>query len=355
VAARVADVFVVRYAGWRAVRVRRRRVADIDVLELPLVAVLPAAIGLALRRRPDVIHAHGMLGATLGAVISVVSRCRLVLEFHDARTDLAPPAGDPLRSTSHRLARALVRRRLAAVVTLSKSQATFAEELRWTGAEPPHVIYPSVDEEFFADPDVLAPLRSDAPVIGYAGNFYPWQGVDLLIRAMPTVWERWPGVRVELWGSYFDAFRETFGELDPRIESKGSAELSEMPAILQSMDILTIPRPDLPANTTTSRKLGEYLASGRPLVVTDVADHRDLVSGNDAGLVVATDSAGVADGILAVLDHPELALHRAGNAITVARRHFSLAEATDRRMQILRRAASRSGSTRVEPGQVVRA
>jgi glycosyltransferase involved in cell wall biosynthesis len=340
VASRVAEVYVLRYSGWRGWRIRRSTWEGVDVLAIPAVMMVPALLSLAVRRRPDAVLAGGMLGGKVGSALSVVARCRVVLELHFAELELAPVAGSVPRTVAHRAASWLVRRRASAVVAFSELQRDQVVASRLCPRSRTHVIYPSVEPEALGEEASERPVRPDSPVVGYAGNFRPWQGIDLLLEAARLVWAVRPDVVVELWGS-LPGEVAALGALadDTRVRIHGRVPAPTVPALLRSVDVLVLPRPDLPQNRTTASKLGEYLASGRPVVVTDVADHRTLVADTGAGIVVEPSVEGIAKGILAVLEDPESAMVRAERAVTVAEEHFGLGPATERRIRLLLEAA----------------
>jgi len=200
------------------------------------------------------------------------------------------------------------------------------------------LVYPSVDPEFLATAPAPRSPADKVPTVGYAGNFHPWQGLELLLDAMRMIWEQ-RDVELRLWGVDTAEATKRFGRLDSRIVCMGRLPLDQMPTALRSVDALVIPRPDLPPNSTTSRKLGEYLASGTGLVVTDVADHRRLVGESGAGEVTPPTAAGVASGVLRVLADPARTTQQARVAIEIARRWFSIEQATDLRAAVLATAA----------------
>ena len=65
---------------------------------------------------------------------------------------------------------------------------------------------------------------------------------------------------------------------------------------------------DVPSRTRMPNKLGEYLASGKPVITCSVGDLTDfLVDGVNASLAKPGDSLDFADRMLAMLDDPEMA------------------------------------------------
>ncbi len=117
-------------------------------------------------------------------------------------------------------------------------------------------------------------------VITYCGSMEGEKdGVPQLIGAFAKIASRFPQTKLRLIG---DTGFEGFGRLQEKVASlglrervrfTGRVERDEMPALLQSSRILALARPfTRQAEGGFPTKLGEYLASGRPVVVTAVGD-----------------------------------------------------------------------------------
>jgi glycosyltransferase involved in cell wall biosynthesis len=141
-----------------------------------------------------------------------------------------------------------------------------------------------------------------APVVLYSGTFEAYQGLEHLIGAAPLILERVPSARFVFVGA------DEAGRLE--VET-AAAELvrdgiltivdrqprSVMPGYLAMADVLVSPRSfggNLPL------KVFDYLAAGRPIVATDIATHRELLTDERAVLVPPTPE-GVAAGVVSVL------------------------------------------------------
>ena len=78
---------------------------------------------------------------------------------------------------------------------------------------------------------------------------------------------------------------------------------------LAAADVLALPnsgRESISARYTSPLKLYEYMASGRPIVASDLPSLREaLTRGENAWLVAPDDPAALAAGIKSVLDDPE--------------------------------------------------
>ena len=168
------------------------------------------------------------------------------------------------------------------------------------------------------------PEPRPTPVLVYAGHLYPWKGVDLLVGALT----RLPDVRAVVVGGHpaeFDLDRlrgltERLG-VQARIEFTGLIARDEVPAQLARASVLVLPTT---ATVSASRytsplKLFEYLATGRPIVASDLPAIREILTdGANAVLVQPSDERALAEGIRRVLDGRDLAVRIAEAAFDQA-------------------------------------
>jgi len=105
----------------------------------------------------------------------------------------------------------------------------------------------------------------------------------------------------------------------------------QVPAYLQAADLLALPNSgaaEISRLYTSPLKLFEYLASGRPVIASDLPSIREILThGLNGWLVPPDDPPALAAGITTLLDAPDLgsALARQGRAI--ARQHTWLKRA----------------------------
>ena len=140
------------------------------------------------------------------------------------------------------------------------------------------------------DTDLFTPAAEVAGgifTICYAGGFHVWQGIDNLLSAARLL--RGEAVRFRIVG-----FRDEDQQLKARIENelRDQVELvdrvpqAELVAHLSSAHILIIPRLPHPAiEIAFPTKFSEYLALGKPVIVTDVDETAVLVRKHRCGLV----------------------------------------------------------------------
>jgi glycosyltransferase involved in cell wall biosynthesis len=155
-------------------------------------------------------------------------------------------------------------------------------------------------------------LSGDGDAVVYCGYATHPEVLDL-VKGFAIVAEANPGLRLQVIGGslrphllpkLWELARE-LGVAD-RLELVGMVKRDELPQRLRAARVLVLPRPDAPfSRAGLPTKLGEYLAAGRPVVVSSVGDIPSyLRDGVDAYLCAPGDVPGFAARLAHVLDHP---------------------------------------------------
>lgn len=164
-------------------------------------------------------------------------------------------------------------------------------------------------------------LPEDAPLVLYAGRFTPGKNVPLLGEALVSVLRARP-----------DAYALMLGEgpelvgFRAWVRAQGLARRVVLPGyrddLFRWMKTATV-------FVSPSRSEGrpnvvmEAMACGCPMVLSDIAPHREFVTDAEAVWCRTDDLASLRDGIARSLDDPEAARARASRALTSIRR-FSI-------------------------------
>ena len=295
---------------------------------------------VAAKVQPQILHAHSpvlnaipalRVGKRLG--IPVVYEVRAFWE--DAAADHGTAAEGSLR---YRLTRRLETH------ALHKAQhvVTICEGLRGDIAargilaDKITVIPNAVDIEAFepgGQPDEALKVRMGLggdTVVGFIGSFYAYEGLDLLLDALPALLQRRPDVRVLLVGGgpQDAALKAQAARLDlaDKVVFTGRVPHTEVQRYYDLVDVLAYPRHSMRlTELVTPLKPLEAMAQGRLLVASDVGGHRELIRHGETGWLFKAGSAqALADAITSLLDSRERwpDLRRAGREFVERERNW---------------------------------
>ena len=149
----------------------------------------------------------------------------------------------------------------------------------------------------------------------YAGTFGKKDGLPVLLDAFDRLAGRYKNVRLVLSGrGDREAMKEFFArmEISPnkdRIEFKGYLDDKDYYSLLNDADIPCMARVDLAyAHAGFPFKLGEFLATGKPVIASRVSDvDKFLVHGHNAMLVQAGSSSEICEAVEFLIENPESA------------------------------------------------
>jgi len=302
-----------------ALRVRRVRVLHRrGSFFIPRAAFLAraGAASVAALRRGAVVYTRDLQLADV--LLGVRRRARLVYEAHAVESILYRERGT-LYGTSDRpqeAKAARLRRReqrvwrgaAAFVATTAGIRDTFAEEFgpRERASIVPNGCDVPADRTF---PGLAA---GQPPRVLYAGQLYPWKGVDELVDAVARI----PGVRLAILGGIPGEADEArvrarvaaLGIAD-RVEMLGLVPQAEVARELARARVVAVPvrRTAMTLRHTSPLKAFEAMAAGRPLLASDLPSSREFLRhGENAWLVPPDDAAALADGLRALLSDDAL-------------------------------------------------
>lgn len=175
-------------------------------------------------------------------------------------------------------------------------------------------------------------LATDVPVIGFAGSFVDYEGLDVLLQAANILRGRKVEFQIALAGGGgvypgLKSYKER-NKLGPRVRFVGRRPPEEIPRFLSCADIVVCPRKSLPVTEMVSplKPLEAYAAS-KPVVLSDVSPHRVLVGEDQQrGLLFEPGSPrALADALQVLIEDAELrtAKGRAGRLWAVDERQWS--------------------------------
>lgn len=144
-------------------------------------------------------------------------------------------------------------------------------------------------------------------IILYTGTFETYQGIDLLLEAIPAVIKEFPGVRFILVGGEGGQIKEKLNKatnlgVAGHVIILGKRPLEEMPLFMEMADILVSPRNK---GTNTPMKIYTYLQSGRPIIATRLLTHTQVLT-DEVSLLVEPEALAFAKGTIALLKDKEM-------------------------------------------------
>ena len=280
-------------------------------------------LGLAKELKPDVLHAHSPVlnawpaihvGEKLG--IPVVYEIRAFWE--DAAVDHGTQTEGGLR---YRLTKAMETRavqRANQVVTICQG---LRGDLISRGIPSSKIgtVPNAVDIEHFslsagAAPELKAKLGlAGCRVIGFLGSYYAYEGLDLLIAALPQILAKAPDVRLLLVGggpqeANLKAQAAALG-LSDKIVFVGRVPHADVSRYYDLVDLLAYPRhPMRLTELVTPLKPLEAMAQGHLLIASDVGGHKELIEDGQTGVLFrAGDVLDLASKVVTTLNQPEKA------------------------------------------------
>ena len=268
------------------------------------------------RLKPGVIHAHS---PSLTGVAAIAAARRhglpMVYEMRASWEDGAVDHGtDRTGSLRYRLSRALetwVLRRADAVTTICDG---LRRDIVSRGI-PEHkvtVIPNAVDPIRFRsggarNPELARRLGlTGADVVGFIGSFYGYEGLDLLLQALPRMLAQKPSIRVLLvgGGSQEQALKQQAAAagIADKVVFAGRVPHDAVRDYYNLVDVFAYPRHRTRlTETVTPLKPLEAMAQGRAVVASDVGGHCELIRDGETGrLFNAGSAAALAEAVLAL-------------------------------------------------------
>ena len=273
------------------------------------------------RNRPDILHAHSPVLNAIPALrvgkragIPVVYEVRAFWE--DAAVDHGTTREGSLRYRLTRRLETYALKHADHVFTICEGLRSDIAA-RGIPADKITVIPNAVDIDAFdpgGEPDAALKEKlglSGSTVIGFIGSFYAYEGLDLLVEALPLILARSPAVKLLLVGGgpQDAALKAQVADLglQDKVAFTGRVPHDEVQRYYDLVDVLAYPRHSMRlTELVTPLKPLEAMAQGRLLVASDVGGHKELIRHGETGMLFKAGSAqALTDTIIDLLGQAE--------------------------------------------------
>jgi len=299
------------------------------------VLLFAKSLSVALRWRPDVIHAHIHEGALIGYPISRLLRVPLVFDLQGSMTSemidhgFMKPTG--LFYRYMRWLERIIDHVPHAVITSTQHAKDLLCGEFGCDHRQIHIIPDSVNGQFFQrrqDRDGERELRSalgippDCSVVVYLGLLAEWQGIGLLLDGIAQLQDRLQDTRFLIMGfpnvEYYRTRAQQLG-IEDSVIFTGKIPYFEAPRYLALGEVAVSPKVSA---TEGCGKLLNYMAMGLPTVTFDTPVSREYL-GEWGVYAPKGDSVAFARAIVSLLNEKERALELGSALRSRALSHYS--------------------------------
>ncbi|BBL57771.1 TIGR04063 family PEP-CTERM/XrtA system glycosyltransferase [Methylomonas koyamae] len=268
--------------------------------------------------KPDILHAHSPALNGLAALraakkyrLPLVYECRAFWE--DAAVDHGTTHEGSLRYRLTQYLETYVFNRADAVTTICEGLRSDIVK-REIDADKITVIPNAVDIEKFsygepADPELLQNLGlSGNTVLGFIGSFYAYEGLLLLLDALPAIAKQQPNVRLLLVGGgpQQQQIAEKIAALGIQqwVVMPGRVPHDQVQSYYNLVDIFIYPRLSMRlTDLVTPLKPLEAMAQGRLVIASDVGGHKELIRDHQTGYLFRSgDKSDLAQTVINVME-----------------------------------------------------
>ena len=267
----------------------------------------------------ELLHLDGPTSFSFGRLGARLTRLPTIAHFHSMLQ--LPPVRtllnrQPMLSTSRSIAvSAAVRQWAIATLAIAPERI----EVLYNGHDIDRYASPSVDARSRIRREFA--LANDLPLIGVVGRLdIAQKGQDVMIRALPALRERCPGVALLLVGDGPDRARSEAlaNQLGLGDAVRFGGHRNDIPDVLAAIDVVAIPSACDEGLPLVAIEAG---AAARPIVAFDGGGLPEVVVHEDTGLIVRKgDTAGLAAAIARIIADPDLAKRMGSNGRRNARR-----------------------------------
>lgn len=303
-----------------------------------------------LVRRYDFVHAHEE-AIFICRFLKPLFRFRLIYDMH---SNLAQQLTNT-RFTRSRLLKSLFRRLQESCIRVSEVVITICPDLAnyvntvHDGARKNILIENSIFDSIRVvtpeagkprseqqTPPACTSLPADRRIIMYAGTLENYQGIELLLSAFRDTLQSCADAFLLVVGGtesqvhHFSNLSRELG-IDQHVLLPGNRPQREIPGYMERASVLVSPRIE---GTNTPLKVYQQIASGIPLVATDIESHTQILD-DSVAFLASPEPGSYAHAIVQALTRQEDAAERARRAQQLYMEKYSRASYVGKMRQVL--------------------
>ena len=256
----------------------------------------------------DIIHSHLFGNNFYGFLAALLTKRKVILTIHGE---------DCFKSKKRKLFYKSVAPFVSKIVTVSKPLYQRLVSGLGIKKEKVSLIPNGIDTTLFqCTIDLINQKRKlgisiDAPIIGAVGNIKPVKGYDILLNAAADILKVIPNACFLIVGGVDPHYKECMRDLKARTVGKNLinnvyflGERDDVERILPILDIYVLPS----RSEGTSIALLEAMASGRPIIATNVGGTPDIIEDNKTGILIPPeDPSSLSEAIIKLLKNNSIA------------------------------------------------
>lgn len=255
--------------------------------------------------RPDILHAHSpVLNALPTLRVARSLNLPIVYEIRAFWEDAAVNHGTSTEwGIRYRLTRALESYALKHVDAVTTICEGLRNDILGRGILPEKVtVIPNAVniENFKVDEKPDLQLAMDLGLngkllLGFIGSFYAYEGLNILLRALPKMLSQNPDIRILLVGGGLqeNELKALAGQLGikDKVVFTGRVPHDQVQRYYNLIDVLVYPRLRMRlTNLVTPLKPLEAMAQGKLLMASDVGGHLELIQDGKTGIIFKSDN-----------------------------------------------------------------
>ncbi len=271
--------------------------------------------------KPDILHAHspalnGMAALRAARRLGLPLVYEIRAFWEDAAVDHGTSKEWGMR---YRLSRALETQVMKGADVVTTICEGLKNEIcnRGIPQSKVRVIPNAVDIESFSVTPEKNPLLveklglENQKVLGFIGSFYAYEGLDLLIKAMPALLSLDPDYRLLLVGGgpQEDNLRQLASDLkvEKAVRFTGRVPHQDVQQYYSLVDVLVYPRKSMRlTDLVTPLKPLEAMAQKKLMVASNVGGHKELIKNGETGVLFeAGNVASLTSAITELVNKPE--------------------------------------------------